>query len=101
MSDHRKGIFSQCELPNAEFDALRERITVPNEIKDRLISQILLEFTVRREIDPGALPSQRLISLTSPPGTGKTMLAKAAAPEAAGVPAGLQIYFLEVCVFRR
>ncbi len=53
MSD-QKGILTHCKLPNAEFDALWERIIVPAETKERLIAQILLEFTVRREIDRGA-----------------------------------------------
>jgi hypothetical protein len=54
MSAH-KGILSHCKLPNTEFDALWERIIVPKDLKEQLISQILLEFTVQREIERGAL----------------------------------------------
>ncbi len=78
----QKGILKNCKLPEAEFEELWERIIVPEEIKDRLISQIILEFTVRREIARGALPLHGLILLVGPPGTGKTLVAKLIASQA-------------------
>lgn len=60
---HPKGILEQCDLPNKRFDDLWERIFVAEEMKSRLISQVLLEFTIRDKINSGALPLHGIILL--------------------------------------
>ena len=95
MTD-QKGILTHIPLPDGNFDELWARIIVPEETKDKLLSQILLEFTVRREIPRGALPLHGLIILVGPPGTGKTSLAKGAASKAAAFLKGAKPTFIQV-----
>lgn len=43
----QKGILSHIKLLSTEFDGLWDRIIVPADVKDKLLAQILLKFTLR------------------------------------------------------
>ena len=56
----QKGILEHIKLPNKDFDALWEKIIVPDELKERLLSQAILEFTLRGKTDPVSIPYMEL-----------------------------------------
>jgi SpoVK/Ycf46/Vps4 family AAA+-type ATPase len=92
-----KGILDQRSLPDKDFEELWNRIIIPQEIKDQLRAQILLEFTVRTQLTSrAAVPLHGIILLVGAPGTGKTSLAKGVASAAASAINDGKIKFIEV-----
>lgn len=93
----QKGILDQRNLPDKDFTELWERIFLPKEIKNQLLAQILLEFTLRSQISQRAsVPLHGIILLVGAPGTGKTSIAKGVASAAADLIVGGKIKFIEV-----
>ena len=91
-----KGVHRRRYLPDPELDALWKSIVVPDEIKRRLLSQAVLNFTVRRTVSNSVLPLHGVIMLVGKPGTGKTSLARGLAHRTADAFDSSEFQLLEI-----
>ena len=70
------GVRAISMLPDENLGALWDSIILDDETKKRLLSQAVLNFTLRGKVDRSVLPLHGVILLVGPPGTGKTSLAR-------------------------
>ena len=73
-SDPPKGIQRIVKLPEKSLADLWESIVVEDDIKSRLVSQAIVNFTVRPKVKRTVLPLHGAILLVGPPGTGVSAL---------------------------
>ena len=71
-----KGVQRIRRLPDATLGALWDSIILDPALKQQLLSQAVLNFTLRTKVDRTVLPLHGAILLVGPPGTGKTSLAR-------------------------
>ena len=65
------GVARRCILPNEEFTPAWGSIMLADGVRERLLAQSQLSFTVRQKLPFEAAPLHGLILLTGAPGTGK------------------------------
>ena len=95
-SDLPKGIHRVWKLPDAGLGAVWNSIIIDPALKDQLLSQAVLNFTLRPRVSRSVVPLHGVIMLVGEPGTGKTSLARGLAHRVADLFPSSKFRLLEV-----
>jgi AAA+ superfamily predicted ATPase len=96
MKQDTQGIHIARTLGAQDDAELRDSIHVPKDLKDSLLCQALLNFTMRPKVSRTVIPLHGIILLVGLPGTGKTSLGRGLASKTAGLLPAKKIAYLEV-----
>ena len=94
--DLPKGIHRVRSLPDPTLGTLWDSIILDEVLKTQLLSQAVLNFTMRGKVDRSVIPLHGVIFLVGPPGTGKTSLARGLAHRTAKAFPGGGFHLLEI-----
>lgn len=95
-ADLAKGISASRALPDPALGTLWDSIVLDPVIKGQLLSQAMLNFTIRPKVPRTVLPLHGVILMVGPPGTGKTSLARGLAHRTAESFKGAPFRLLEI-----
>ena len=91
-----RGIHRVRKLPDPDLGELWDSIILEEALKSQLVSQAVVNFTVRPKVSRNVLPLHGAMMLVGPPGTGKTSLARGLAHKTAEVLKGASFRLFEV-----